>query len=224
MSSRDDFSFSSIEYFSRHFRVEKPELVPVIFEGHDKCIIPYSFLNKKCFEFVQHVILRYNRVISEIIIEGLWGYENSKFTTFKFECADEIENLEELEKDIIEKDDDSYCELCKFSNRDLENTKSLFQFMYPPYFHKKIFTVESYQEYRECINNKPKNLWGNHIKKLIESFINIEITFRLRNMQLISIKNISHFNIFIKSLHGFGNPKLQVCRLEELFTTCWEYF
>ncbi|GFU38151.1 hypothetical protein NPIL_503921 [Nephila pilipes] len=121
MSSRDNFldsEFSGRDYFSRHsdFRVEKPELVkdfvPVIFEGHDKFIIPYSFLNRNCFEFVQHVILRYNRVISEIIIEGLWGRKNYEFTTFKFECADEIELLEEWEKEVIEKEEDSNCELC----------------------------------------------------------------------------------------------------------------
>ncbi|GFU39343.1 hypothetical protein NPIL_561441 [Nephila pilipes] len=56
------------------FHPQRPELVkefvPVIFKGQNKFIIPYSFLNRNIFEFVKHVILGYNRVISEIIIEG----------------------------------------------------------------------------------------------------------------------------------------------------------
>ncbi|GFT61528.1 hypothetical protein NPIL_639471 [Nephila pilipes] len=120
MSSRNNFldsKFSRRDYFSRQsehsdFRPERPELVkdfvPIIFEGHNKFIIPYSFLNQNTFKFVQHVILRYNRVISEIIVEGVWECKNYEFTTFKFECADKIELLEEWKKDLIEKVDSPF--------------------------------------------------------------------------------------------------------------------
>ncbi|GFT29558.1 hypothetical protein NPIL_86521 [Nephila pilipes] len=234
MSSRDNFLRLSniseiflLNMFSRQseqrsdFRPEGPELVkdlvPVIFEGHDKFIIPYSFLNRNCFEFVQHVILRYYRIISEIIIEGFWIPNGDEFTTFKFECVDEIEPLEEEIIEILEKIEYSF-ELCKFCHRDLQNTKNLFEFLCLPYIN--FYDELSDEKYYEYANARLKCLWTRDVKRLIESFKNIEITFRLSDMRLISIKNISHFNIFINSLYGFGNPKLKVCRLEELFTTC----
>ncbi|GFU25483.1 hypothetical protein NPIL_258951 [Nephila pilipes] len=185
------------------FQPEGPELVkdfvPVIFERQNKFIIPYSFLNRNIFKFVKNVVLRYNRVLSEIIIEGIWVPEGYRFTTFKFECVDEIELLDEWES------------LCKFRHRDLRNTKSLFEFIYPPDIscYNELFNIKYY----ECISDKPKHLWTGHIRELMDSLKNLEITFRLSDMRLISIKNISHFNNVMKCFYGFGNSKRKLSQL-----------
>ncbi|GFT04469.1 hypothetical protein NPIL_286951 [Nephila pilipes] len=184
MSSRDNFlrpSNSSeiflLNIFSRlsehsDFRPEGPELiknfVPVIFEGRNKFIIPYSFLNRNCFEFVQHVILRYYRIISKIIIEGFWKPDGDEFTTFKFECADEIKPLEEGEIELLEEIEYPF-ELRKFRHRDLQNTKSLFEFLCPP--HINFYNELSDEKYYECVNIKLKHLWTGHVRRLIESLI-----------------------------------------------------
>ncbi|GFU31502.1 hypothetical protein NPIL_485651 [Nephila pilipes] len=182
------------------------EFVPVIFGEPNESIIPNNVVNRNYFEFVQHVIRKYECVISEIILKGIW---KKRYTIFNFESADELEFIQDWESNF---------KLCKFRNRDLKNTRKLFEFINPK---DDIYSISYFEKFRfdYCISSEPILFWNYEIKKLIDSFRNLEITFRLNNNQLVSIKNnVLHFNNVIKSLYGFDNSKRKVCHLDELFT------